>query len=134
MPSVETIKAALCAALLAACSSSTPTPATTTTPEPAADAATPSDTSGATDASIGTIKTIYVNSARVDCTGEVPRKCLQTRATPDAAWELFYAPIAGFTYEEGHSYELRVEVTQVDHPPADGSSLRYRLVEIVAKH
>ena len=134
MPSVETITAALCAALLAACSSSMPAPATTTTPEALADAAAPSDTATATDASTGTIKTIYVNNARVDCTGEMPRKCLQTRSTPDGVWELFYAPIAGFTYEEGHSYELRVEVTQVDHPPADGSSLRYRLVEIVAKH
>lgn len=46
---------------------------------------------------------------------------------------LFYGKIEGFTYEEGHAYELRVRVDEVKAPPADRSSQRVRLVEIVSK-
>lgn len=48
-------------------------------------------------------------------------------------WTYFYDEIEGFQYEEGYVYELKVRVEDVEDPPADGSSLRYILVEILSK-
>ena len=45
----------------------------------------------------------------------------------------FYDEIAGFQYEEGYVYTLKVRVVYVENPPADGSSGSYALVEIVSK-
>jgi hypothetical protein len=52
---------------------------------------------------------------------------------PDTAWRLFYNSIEGFTFEEGYRWRLEVERRRVPNPPADGSSVAYRLVRIVAK-
>ncbi|HEX2027454.1 MAG TPA: DUF4377 domain-containing protein [Nitriliruptorales bacterium] len=79
------------------------------------------------------IKTLYVNSELVDCVGVEPRKCLQVREAPHGDWELFYDEIQGFDFEPGYRYELRVDVQQVEAPPADASSLRYELVEVIDK-
>lgn len=78
-------------------------------------------------------KTIFVREKRVDCEGEGPRLCLQVRATNSEEWQLFYGRIEGFSYEEGFLYELRVKVEGVQSPPADGSSQRLHLVEVVSK-
>lgn len=88
------------------------------------DASTPPKTS---------IKTLYVRDVLADCEGESPRKCMQVRETPEGEWTFFYDSIEGFDYEETYQYELRVEVKPVADPPADGSSLRYRLVQVVSK-
>lgn len=88
--------------------------------------------SPAIDASRGEIKTFFVHEARVDCEGESPRRCLQVREPGEEEWSYFYSTIEGFDYEEGTRYELRVLVEPVENPPADGSSLRYELVEIVS--
>jgi hypothetical protein len=58
---------------------------------------------------------------------------MQVRESESEEWTYFYAPIEGFEHQEGFRYELRVEVTNVADPPADSSSLRYRLVEVVKK-
>jgi hypothetical protein len=79
------------------------------------------------------IETLLVRDQLVDCVGEGERKCLQVRASEDEAWRNFYAEIEGFDYEPSFAYELRVEVTPDPQPPADGSSLRYRLLEVVSK-
>ena len=79
------------------------------------------------------IETLYVGPELVDCVGVAPQKCLQVKRDPNAEWEFFYSTIDGFTYEEGFEYELRVAVVTVANPPADASSLRYELVEIVAQ-
>ncbi len=79
------------------------------------------------------IKTMFVDAQVVDCEGEGPRKCMRVRASADAEWELFYDRIEGFELEAGHAYELRVEVRPVGGPPADASSLAYKLVEVVSK-
>ena len=74
-----------------------------------------------------------MSATRVDCMGEGPRKCMQVRESESDPWTMFYDRIEGFTYEEGHAYELRVALEKTPNPPADGSSLRYRLVEIISK-
>lgn len=80
------------------------------------------------------IETLYVNRELVDCEGGAgPQKCLQVRRRPDELWELFYGEIEGFSFEPGFTYQLRVDVEEVDNPPPDASSLRYALVEIVDK-
>lgn len=77
--------------------------------------------------------TLFVHEQRVDCHGEVPQKCLQIREQPTEEWSYFYDTIAGFEYEESYRYELRVAVSTDDNPPADASSVSYRLVEVVSK-
>ncbi len=79
------------------------------------------------------VQTLFVRERRTDCQGEGERKCLQVREVESGEWRNFYANIEGFDYEEGNAYEVRVEVTEVPRPPADASSLRYRLLEIISK-
>ena len=129
---------------------STPPEASTTAPAepvdasaaatPAAEA--PAPTSGATTTPLEevgkenaapAVQSLFVREQLADCHGEAPMKCLQVREVATEEWRNLYAPIEGFEYEPGHAYELRVEVTQVAKPPADGSSLRYRLLEVVSK-
>ena len=78
-------------------------------------------------------KTIYVAPQLRDCTGVGPQKCMLIRETPNEAWRNFYDQIEGFTYEKGYTYKLLVSVTGVDNPPADASSLKYTLQEILSK-
>lgn len=78
-------------------------------------------------------RTLYVAHFRVDCVGVGPMKCLQVRETPEAEWRMFYDRIEGFDYEEGYDYELRVRTEEVENPPADASSIRWILEEVVSK-
>lgn len=131
-----------------ACGSSKPPPSSTpevssTSPAGGVDASappapmapvivTPPEEEGKESAA-AVIQTLLVREQLADCQGEAPMKCLQVRAAESEEWRNLYAPIEGFEHEAGHAYELRVEVTQVANPPADGSSLRYRLLEVVSK-
>jgi len=78
-------------------------------------------------------KTLFVSEKIVDCEGEGPMKCMQTRASEKEEWSLFYGSIEGFTHDPAFSWELEVEVLPNPSPPAGGSSLRYRLLKVVAK-
>ena len=74
---------------------------------------------------------LWIAPERVDCVGVGPQKCMLVKESEDADWRFFYDGIEGFTYTEGVSYVLDVEIFEVKDPPADGSSLEYRLVRIV---
>lgn len=76
---------------------------------------------------------MWVEPELVECTGVGPMECLQVSYTEGGEPELFYDAIDGFTFTEGTAYVLDVEVTEVADPPADGSSLAYRLVEVVSE-
>jgi heat shock protein HslJ len=78
-------------------------------------------------------KTLFVGPEKVDCVGVGPMECFQVKEDPDGEWQLFYDQIEGFEWEPGYTYELRVAVHQVENPPADASSLRYELIEVVDK-
>lgn len=82
------------------------------------------------------VETYWVNSLRVACTGEAPMRCLQVQRGEQiepSAWEYFYSSIEGFDYKEGYIYQLTVEEEQIENPPADGSSIRYQLVDVLSQ-
>ncbi len=41
--------------------------------------------------------------------------------------------IEGFNYVKGYSCKLRVRITPIDNPPADGDTDKYELLEIISK-
>ncbi|KAF6245183.1 DUF4377 domain-containing protein [Nitrosopumilus sp. b2] len=84
-------------------------------------------------------KIFYVGANLVDCVGVGPMKCMQIREDPNSRWQNFYDSIKGFDYTEGKSYKISVKVTDIENPPADASSKKYELLEILdqksyAKH
>lgn len=79
------------------------------------------------------IKTLYVGPERVDCVGVAPQKCLLVKEDPNDEYTMFYDRIEGFAYETGYEYEIVVEVTTIENPPADASKFQYALVEEVSK-
>ncbi|WP_204141387.1 DUF4377 domain-containing protein [Halomicronema sp. CCY15110] len=79
------------------------------------------------------IVTLYVGPETVDCVGVGPQTCLQVRYEPDGDYELFYSRIEGFEYAPGYAYELLVQKTPVENPPADGSSIEWMLVEVISQ-
>ena len=78
-------------------------------------------------------KIIYIADAKVDCEGVAPQKCLQIKEEGTTDWTYLYDHIEGFDYEKGFFYKLKVEVKKIENPPADGSSLHYKLIEVLAK-
>ena len=79
----------------------------------------------------GQITILYVNSNLVDCVGVSPQKCMQVRESPHSEWKLFYDGIEGFDFQEGTNYKLEVIIKEVKNPPADASSQRYILHQIL---
>lgn len=79
------------------------------------------------------LRMIEVDSRQVDCVGVAPAKCLRVRDASDQPWRLFHGAIEGFAFEPGYRYRLQVEEIAVADPPADGSSLRTVLREMVRK-
>lgn len=77
--------------------------------------------------------TMFVDAEQVDCVGVAPQKCLRIKFGADEEWQLLYSGIEGFNYEPGFEYELLVNKTEVENPPADASSIRYTLIEEVSK-
>ncbi len=77
---------------------------------------------------------MWIGPERVECEGVAPMMCLQIAYSEDAEYELFYDQIAGFEPVEGTSYVIDVQITEVDNPPADASSLAYTLVEVIAEN
>lgn len=81
----------------------------------------------------GVTQTLFVASEVVSCEGEAPQKCLLVRSSEAEPFRRLYSGIAGFEHEPSYEYELKVEATPVPDAPADASSVRYRLLEVVAK-
>jgi heat shock protein HslJ len=93
----------------------------------------PTAPSEATVTASPVLKTLQVASSTVECTGVGPQTCLQVRESSAAAWTLLYDPIAGFDYEPGFLYEIRIREDAVSNPPADASSVRRTLVSVLSK-
>lgn len=81
----------------------------------------------------GETVTLYVGPNQVPCTGVAPQMCLQVKESPEADYLLFYSNIEGFEFEPGFEYELLVNKQTVPNPPADASSFRWTLIEVVSQ-
>ena len=83
--------------------------------------------------------TFWVNSMKMDCdAGAGKAQCLQIYKGNDldtAEWSFFYSPIEGFTFEPGYLQKIEVAETPLDakNVPADASSIKYKLVEVLEK-
>jgi heat shock protein HslJ len=65
-------------------------------------------------------------------------KCLQVQKNQTiekGKWQNFYSIIEGFKFETGYIYKLSVTEEKIDAAkvPADGSSIKYTLVEVLEK-
>ena len=78
-------------------------------------------------------KTVYVGPYLVDCVGVAPQKCMLVKENLEDEWGAYYDNIAGFDYEPGYEYELRINETHVENPPADASSIEWTLITMVKK-
>mgnify|MGYP001826544144 FL=1 len=75
---------------------------------------------------------LWIQPELADCDGGAgPQTCMLIADSEDGEPSFFYDSIAGFTFEEGTTYVIDVTVEGVEDPPADASSLRYTLVEVV---
>ena len=74
---------------------------------------------------------LWIKPDLVECMGVAPLMCMQVATSPDGEYQWFYDRIEGFTFRPGNSYVLDVTVAEVPDPPADASSLRYTLVDVV---
>ena len=91
------------------------------------------DTGEAGSEASGETMTLYVGPELQGCVGVAPMECMMVRENPEDEYQLFYSQIEGFTFEPGYEYELIVMVEDVPNPPADASSKKYTLVEIVSQ-
>ncbi len=76
---------------------------------------------------------LYVAPQTVECVGVDVQQCMLTRRSESEEWTYFYGEIRGFTYEPGYEWTLRVKTRHIANPPADGSSIEYRLLEVIQK-
>ncbi|MCS6844762.1 MAG: META domain-containing protein [Caldilineales bacterium] len=119
---------ALLSLVTAACATPLPVPSPQVPPE-----APPVEPPASPEAPASETLTLFVGPNQVPCVGVAPQMCLEVKTSPDAEYTLFYDTIAGFEFEPGFEYELRVERTRRADVPADASAFTYTLVEVVSK-
>jgi heat shock protein HslJ len=89
--------------------------------------------SGATgSAAASVVKTLFVGPVQLPCAGVGRQMCLQIATAAGGPWTMWYEGIRGFEHEPGLLYELRVREDVVENPPADASSIRLTLLEVVS--
>jgi len=76
---------------------------------------------------------LFVQHHKASCQGEGVRLCMLVRDSDQSPWIYFYDQIEGFEYDWGYQYELRVQTTEIENPPADGSSMAFSLIDQVNK-
>ena len=78
---------------------------------------------------------IILGPATMTCdAGVMQKEYYQVKWTEEQEnWEYFYNEIDGFTFEPGYLYKLLVSVESILNPPADASSLKYRLIRVLEK-
>lgn len=76
---------------------------------------------------------LYVDREKVACFTTSETECLRVRERESDSWQLFSDEIEGFTWEPGYAYRLRVVRAVISNPPADGSSFRYILMQVLSR-
>lgn len=65
---------------------------------------------------------------------DTPVECMLVKEEGSSSFsKLAFNAIAGFTYEKGNEYTLKVEKRTLANPPADDSKVRYKLIEIISE-
>lgn len=81
----------------------------------------------------------WVSGVKTECTsGEGKTTCLNVHKGKDldkTAWQIFYANIEGFNFQEGYLKKIEVKEEAIDpkNIPADGSSIKYKMVKELEK-
>lgn len=82
-------------------------------------------------------KEFWINSTKLPCQGVGPMTCLQIQEgaeIEEGKWLNFFSNIEGFDYKPGNIYRIKVKVEKLPPPiPADASSLRYTLIEVISE-
>ncbi len=81
---------------------------------------------------------MWIKGIKVDCTGVGPMKCLLVQKSENiesGKWEYFYSEIEGFKFQNGTRSKILVSEKKVEDSqvPADGSSIKYKLIEVLEK-
>jgi len=82
---------------------------------------------------------IWVNSIKTECSaGAGKMQCISIYKgdKPDEAiWELFYTDIEGFVFDPGYFQKIEITEEHLDKSkvPADGSSIKYKLIKTLEK-
>ena len=81
---------------------------------------------------------MWVRGIKVDCTGIGQMKCMQVQKNDfiePGKWQNFYGKIEGFQFQYGNLSKLMVSEEELDPSkiPADGSSMKYKMVELLEK-
>lgn len=76
---------------------------------------------------------MYVGPRTAPCHSPHMTECLLVRMNPRDEWTFFYTGIIGFEHEPGYAYTLNVLTRRIDNPPADGSSVEYRLLQVLRR-
>lgn len=75
-----------------------------------------------------------IDAQRAKCEGVMTMQCLLVKKPGDKDFNLFYDTIDGFDYQEGFVYTIWVNMGAfTPQTPADGSSIKYKLVKVVSK-
>jgi len=81
---------------------------------------------------------MWIKGVKANCTGVGTMKCLLVQKNDiiiPGKWEIFYDQIEGFEYQNRNLYKLMVAEERLDKSlvPADGSLIKYKLVEVLEK-
>ena len=90
-----------------------------------------SDESPAPEPVVPETFSLEVDHYKVPCEGVARQLCYRVRHVGDVEWHLEYDGVVGLTYVWGHRYVIEAREETVLDPPADGTSVRLLLDELV---
>lgn len=76
-------------------------------------------------------KFVHVSAETKPCNCVGRSTCLQVREKESDPWQLHHGDIVGFDPQPGIEYRLRIIEEKVANPPADGSSIRWTLDQVI---
>jgi heat shock protein HslJ len=78
------------------------------------------------------IRFIYVAPQQVECaSGAGKAMCYQVKENEEEPWRLWHGDIAGFNFQPGIAYRLRILEERVTNPPADSGDTKWTLDMVV---
>jgi len=80
-----------------------------------------------------TTKTLIINESKGQCEGNPDAKCLLIKEQGKKEFEIFYQPIAGFTFEEGYRQTILVNERYVANPMVKQTEPIYTFVKVIKK-